>query len=200
MAEIQLIAGMASKYFVTDFDNALATMERPYLLVSQEMLNLEKFSEALIAIQSRNPNVGRGAKSMDIAQAMTYLTDLIQQRTTQRLIDISNPLLVISNGIQKETLASMKILQVRQLCPILAIDVSALKFDEVKARLEQDFKSEQIYKNEAIEVSMTAPQCYVVAGIYKAIISTERRVKEIIRAHPEIVTSGAMQNTDEPIL
>jgi hypothetical protein len=200
MADIQLNAGVASKYFVTDLKRGLALMERPWVLVATRQLDLEHWAEALAVVQAREAASLFGSPNPDVPATVVALTDMVHDRVPDKDLGVRTPLFILANGIQKEALASMKVLQLRCLCRIIALDGSALKFDDAATSLGPEFRSQPVFRNDVLEVSAPTRGLCVVSGFHKTVISANKNSRGIIGAFPELVMIDVATLTDEPIL
>jgi len=193
MLTLSLNIGMASKYLIIDGKNMIATKENPYLMLSTQKIDIRVFSECLSKIYThRNSSsffLKLGSQKLEAQQLEIFLDDLINERKPSIPTPLFGmPILVISNGIDHKPLVSMKLLQIRDICDLLAIDVSSLANDETIVRLENELKNEEFYRKDFYAIYKPAKKLCIVSGLRKTVISTEQNINQILRNFPDIIS------------
>jgi hypothetical protein len=205
MLTLELNIGMASKYFITDLDRSIAVIENPFLFLSKERIGISLLAGNLAKIYNNmtHPVIfdkGKlGADKFEI-----FLNDLVNAGLDQCKSSVSpmtfdRPILIVSNSIDKMALVAMKILKIRGICQLLAIDVSTLEHDETIFRLEMELRTQEFYKDEALQLYKTVKGLSAVCGINKAILSNELKIKQIISKYPDMAMKFDEKTMPEPL-
>lgn len=201
MLTLALNVGMASKYLVTNPDKMIAIKENPYLFLSNEKLNIKAFSECLSTIynQSNSSFLKLGSRKIDAPQFEIFLDDLINERKPSiPFPSFSNPILLISNGIDHKALVSMKVLKIRGICDLLAIDVSVSDTDSI-FRLGNELKNEELGKRDFYTLFKPPKRLSIVSGVAKTVISTEQNTNQILRNFPDLISKYDKTAVQEPL-
>lgn len=204
MLTITLNIGMASKYLVTNPDKMIATKENPYVLLSNEKLSIKTFSESLSTIYNQNAAssfLKLGSRKIEPQQFEIFLNDLVNERKPSiSFPSFSNPILVISTGIDRNALVSMKVLKIRGISDLLAVDISSVSSDESIFRLGGELKNEELCKKDFYTLYKPLRRLAIVSGVAKTIISTEQNIGQILRNSPDIISKYNKTAVQEPLM
>ena len=94
----------------------------------------------------------------------------------------------------------MKVLKIRGICDLLAIDVSSLTNDEAIFRLGNEYKSEELCKKDLYAIYKPLKRLSVVSGIAKTVISNEQNANQILRNFPDIISKYDKTAVQEPLM
>ena len=184
MITLELNIGMASQYFMTDPSKMLAIAKNPYIIISNEQLSIKEFSECFATINNRIY-----PKKIDALQFEAFVDALVnEKRPSSPSAAISNPLLILTNGIDHKTFVSAKVLKLRGIYLLLIIDMSSISRDELSFRLCDELKNEELHKGSFYTIYKPPKRLSVVSGLTQTIISTEFDSNRIIHDFPNVIT------------
>ncbi len=192
MATIKLNSGMASIYFVTDAKQNLVLLDNPYMVFSNSVLTKSLLSEILMRIYNiEHPKgfLGMMPKQAGKEAIEKLLEDLINERKfSATLMGSNRPILVIAKGIEKQCLFSMKVLKLRGLSSLAAINIRN-DHEKIGESIEatEEIKNSEIY-HDTIAVVYRPPKLRVAIGKHKTVITTCNDFKTLIRENADIVT------------
>lgn len=189
---IQLNAGIASEFFITDAKQNLALLENPYLVFSNSTLSKSLFSEILAKIYNiEHPKglFGVLPKQAEREAIERFLEDLTSERKFSATIMGSNrPIVFFVKGIEKQCLLAMKILKLRGLLSLAAVNLrSDFENGFSIARGMQEITSTEIYKD-AVTTIFRPLKLRIAIGKYKTIASTDNNFNTLIKENKDIVT------------
>lgn len=204
MLTLVLNIGTASKYLLTDLNRMLTTKESPYVVLLSKKLDIKVFAECLSIIYNQGVSfsfVKWGSRKLDNQQLEIFLDDLINERKSSVSIpSFNNSILIVSKGIDHTPLVYMKVLKIRGICDLLAIDISSMVSDESIFRLGNELKNDEFYKNDFYAIYKPSKMLNIVSGVTKTVISTEENTKQILRNYPDIVTKYDKAAIQEPLM
>lgn len=209
--ELSISQGLASHYFVTDPEKALAIVESPLVLSSSGELEYETLVSALSNCVFAFQKTSFWHHLFKIADRVVPGSPEAIQKTNLWLHHIEQdgglpfsgrllaPLFVLSNGIEDRCLRILKRLKVRGI-QTFAVDISANS--EPSAFIDKFNKSlggSELAGGELYRLVKPKPSVIVVAGLRETVLSSERRIAEILSERKELVGSLKDLNTAEPI-
>ena len=201
MFTVQLNNGLASKYLITDIKKCIGSIEKPYIVFSNDILSDKALAETLTIIYNFGLPAGLfgvGAKKINNQQVELFLEDLRNERKPSMIIEFKNPVLVLSKGFDKKILTIIKILKIRGLCQIIAIDVSVLSGDTV-AKIDSEFISNKIEEKVAYRIYKPDNKLCAVSGINETVLSTESNIGQILKKFPNLISSIDLESVNEPL-
>lgn len=192
MGMINLNAGIASTFFITDVKQNLVLLENPYVVFSNSMFSQSLLSEMLAKIyniEHQKGFLGALPKQAEKEAIERLLEDLINERKFSATVMGSNrPIVIFAKGIEKQCLFSMKILKLRGLLSLAAIN---LRHDFENncsiAKGMQEIATAEIYKD-ALTIIFRPSKLRVAIGKYKTIISADNNFNAMIKENLDIVT------------
>jgi hypothetical protein len=202
MLTFKLNIGMASKYFIVDLQRCISTMESPYVFLSKALISVPILSENLTRIYNHGLSsgiLGLGVKKLEAQKAELLLNDFINEREPSGLIQFQRAIFIVANGIDKMALLAMKILKIRGLCLLLAIDASGAKHDETIFRLEMELKTNAFFKDTDCSLYAPTKGFAVVGGVNETVITNEMTVKEVIRQNLTLTMTYDEKAMFEPL-
>ena len=187
--EVIIQAGMASRFFLTDLERGLATIASPHAMISKERISINRLAEIFEKASNssimRKGLLGALIKKADAKDIGIFLEELANNKKLSKpIIGVPPTLFIISNGIEKQALNAMKVLKLRGLCQLLAVNISSMQSVDSMAVLEAKFSD--LYKS--------SKKLLVVANLYETVVSTEQNIKNILSNHPELISVPEMQN------
>jgi hypothetical protein len=200
----QLIShGLASHYFVTDPERALAVVKSPLVLSSSSALEYETFADLLskcvFAFEKTNfwhqllklaDKVAPGSPEA-IQKTSLWLQHLEHDGGIPFSGCLSGPLFVLSNGIEDRCLRILKRLKVRGT-QILAVDVSAnSEPTDVIAGLNKSLSGNELAKGQSFRLVEPKPSVVVVAGLWETVISSESQAAKILSERRQLAGSSS---------
>lgn len=202
MFTLQLNAGLASKYLITDIKKNVGISEKPRLVSLSKILTVNILVEILTNIYNINlPSglFGMGAKKLDSRQVALFLEDLCNQRKPSGpIIEIREPVFILAGGFDKKALIAIKILRLRGLCPIMAVDISALGGDII-VKIDSELINNKIEEAVSYKIYRPDTKLCVVSGINKTVLSTENNAAQILKKFPGLISSIDLESVNEPL-
>jgi hypothetical protein len=203
MFTIHLNVGLASKYLITDTKKCIVSIEKPYLVFSNNILSDKVFAEILTTFYNFGlPRglFGVGVKKLNSQQVELSLDDLRNERKPSfPMREINNPMLMLSNGFDKKTLTAIKIIKIRGFCQIIAADISALPGDTI-LKIDSELMSDKIEEKLSYKIYKPDNRLCVVSGINKTVLSTESNVGQILKKFPDLISNVDLESINEPLL
>lgn len=203
MFTLQLNAGLASKYLITDIKKCIGSIEKPYVVFSNIILIDKTLAEILTLIYnaSFSPGfLGMGGKKLNSQQLELFIDDLRNERKPSiPMTGFDYPMLILSNGFEKKTLTAIKIVQIRGLCRIIAADISSLSGDAI-VKIESEFMNNKIEEKVSYKIYKPDNKLCVVGGINKTVLSTESNSGQILKKFPDLISNMDLESVNEPLL
>lgn len=202
MFTVQLNVGLASKYLITDVKKCIGSIEKPYIVFSNNILSDKTLAEILTIIYNASFSaglLGMGGKKLNSQQVESFLDDLRNERKPSiPMIEFKNPILMLSNGFDKKTLSVIKIAKIRGLCQIIAVDISALSGDTI-VKIDSGFINNKIEEKLSYKIYKPDNKLGVVSGINKTVLSTENNVGQILKKFPDLISNMDLESVNEPL-
>ncbi len=202
MFTVQLNVGLASKYLITDVKKCIGSIEKPYIVFSNNILSDKTLTESLVIIYNASFSsgfLGMGTKKLNSQQVELFLDDLRNERKPSiPMIEFKNPMLILSNGFDKNALSKIKITKIRGLCQIIAIDVSSLPGDTI-VKIDSELMNNKIEEKVSYKIYKPDNKLYVVSGINKTVLSTESNIGQILKKFPELIRNVGLESVNEPL-
>ena len=186
---IQIDAGFASAYFVTDAENMVAVIEKPFLILSDGLLGIRDISEGLAKISERN---SRGlfaqTKRFSADQFEKCFEALLTSRN-ESAVHVSQAVLLLSRQLDRRAVVGLKLMKLRGYGLVFAIQYPALSATELALRL--GLGSEYaLYEGGTFKIYQPLNQLCVVGGIKQTVLSTEHNGQQLLRSYPTLATKG----------
>ena len=201
MFTIQLNVGVASKYLITDVKKNIVSIEKPHIVFSNNILSDKTLAEILTTFYNSSLPMGlfgMGARKLNSQQVELFLEDLRNQRKPSMVVEFKNTVFVLSKGFDKKTLTIIKILKIRGMCQILAVDVSALPGDIV-AKMNSEFINNKMEEKLSYRIYKPDNKLGVVSGMNKTVLSTESNVGQILNKFPDLISNIDLESVNEPL-
>lgn len=192
MATITLNVGIASTFFITDAKQNLALLENPYVVFLNSMLSQNLLSEILTKIYNiEHPKgfLGVLPKQAEKEAIERLLEDLINERKfSATVMGSSRPIVIFAKGIEKQCLFSMKILKLRGLLSLAAINLrNDFENNFSIAKGMQEIAIAEIYKD-ALTIIFRPSKLRIAIGKYKTIVSVDNNFNAMIKENMDMVT------------
>lgn len=203
MITLALNTGMASKYFITDLKRAATVLEKPYILLANNV-GMTELAEALATIYNRTASSGPfklGAKQINASSFYDFLKDLIfEKKPSIPFMNFNDPVFIVANGITKEALAAIKVLKIRGVGPFLALNVSGRRDESSIMRLENELQSEFLSEGASGKLYKPSKRLIVVCGISQTVVSNEKNSRSVFCEFPSLVTTLDLEAEHEPLI
>lgn len=191
MATAKFNIGTASKFFITDVRQNLALLENPYIVFSNGMLSKSLLAEILAAIfniEHTKGFLGSLIKKAEKGAIEKLLEDLINERKpSPTMMGSGRPIIIFANGIEKQCLFAMKVLKLRGLALLAAVNIrkDAGKMLELVGGIAE-IKGSETYRDAAVTIFRPS-KLRVVIGKEKTVITPDMDFKNLIKENAEIV-------------
>lgn len=203
MMTLTLNSGMASKYFITDLKRAATVLEKPCVLLANNMGTME-LAEALATIYNRNASSGPfkfGAKQINASSFHDFIKDLISEKKPSiPFMAFNDPVFIVANGISKEALAAVKVLKVRGVGQFLVLDISACRDESSIMRLEHELQAEFVSEGVFGKLYKPSKRLIVVCGISQTVVSNEKNSRSVFCEFPSLSTTLDLEAEHEPLI
>ena len=192
MPTMNLNAGMASVFFITDAKQNLALFENPYVAFSNDMLSKILLSEIFMKIYNlEHPKgfLGMLPKQAEKEAIEKFLEDLIHERKfPATVMGSSRSIVIFAKGIEKECLFSMKILKLRGLASLAVMNLRH-DFERIFSAVKgmEEVTTSKLY-HDALTTIFRPSQLRIAIGKHKTILSTDGHFNTMIKENPDIVT------------
>ena len=188
---------MASRFFATDPKKGIAVLSDFYLIFTPAKLSnllLASIYEKIYNAKFNNNFLGLMLKKATAQENERFLDALANDQRELMPAAVSLIVLILSNGIEKKCLMTMKTLKLRGYsnklegcCSLLAINLSNLNAGDVISQLRDGLKNQVLYEDESAVVFKQSNKLNVVSNLHRTILSSEKSIKDILKAHPELV-------------
>lgn len=202
MKTIKFNVGMASAFFVTDAKRNLVLFNNPYLVFLSAPLTISLLAEILTRVYNlahRKGFLGVLLKNAEKEPIEKLLDDLIHERKlSPTVMGSPHPILIFGNGIEKQCLLSMKMLKLRGLVFIAAVNIQN-DYEAVMAPVKTAEEIRTAKRDEGAMATICRPaKLQVVIGKEKTALITDGNFDKLIRENPDMITSAcAMPITDK---
>lgn len=196
-------SGLASKFFVTDPERNIALLEKFYLVFSNGILIRNILSEILAKIYNiEHPKSfwTSHTKLADKDAIEKLLDDLSNERKfSMTRMGSEQKIVIFAKGIEQQCLYCMKILNLRAISQMAAINLRG-NFEEIYSvvKKQPEITNSEVYRDSILTIFRPS-KLRAVIGKYQIVISDDSSFKEILNSNPEIISS--MQDipiTDRP--
>lgn len=191
MASVKLNVGMASAYFITEAKHTVAFLPRPYIVLSNSKVDIALLAEILMDIYNLSLPKGFLNKLFKKAEKHPiekFLDDLVHERRFSRPLFGTNryPVLIFSKGIGKDCLFAMKILKLRGLSYLAAVNARE-DYGKTAAAIEsfEEVRKREVFRNENITL-FHCENLFTAAGKHRTVITTDSNLKALLRQNPDI--------------
>lgn len=202
MFTLHLNVGLASQYLITDIKKGIGVSEKPYVVFSNNLLSDKELAEVLTVIYNTDLSsgfLGMGAKKLDSAQFALFLDDLRNKRKpSMPIVNFKNPVFILSNGFDKRALVAVKVLKIRALCQILAVDMSASGGDTI-LKIDSELMNNKIEETVFHKIYKSDNKLCMVSGINKTVLSTESNIGQILKKFPDLTSNIDLESVNEPL-
>ena len=186
MNTIKLKTGMASKFFVSDVETMTVAVEQPYLVLSRKEFSSHALAEILVIVNEKNKISGffnSFRKKFTVQECAANLFNLYDYEGRKvELPVINRGMVIFSPGIDKKTLVIMKMLKVKGMIGLLAVQSGEV--DSLEA-IRREAEGQKV--KDTLDASIYGPVNFnIVSGIKETIIS-QQKAKQILKEFPEAV-------------
>ena len=195
--------GLASPYFITEADRAIACIRDPAMLICRNRLTLDTFSRFLAFLHRDGPASRAGSSlfksdkptappSPPLERARRMLHAIAVEKQWPAATDcvfVEEPLVVLGNPIDPDVLLALTVMKLRGFIRSLAVDVSADSASLpalIETLAQEEYAKTSIFMPEggACIGFRVLSGLAVVSGLRATVIATGLSMNEILHQHP----------------
>jgi hypothetical protein len=197
--ERTIAAGFATPYFITQPERAVACMEGPAALFCRRVLTLKDLAAWLGAFVYKTDGAPAGEQA-GAERALKALREIIECGKPAEALPLPHPLLVLSEGLDRQSLAALLLVKLRGYRQTLALDASGGRFDVTETRdwliHGATWAPEPVLSSRDGDVAGFGQVrgLRVVSGVKETVLSTEDDCERILARHPSLAQRGLLKH------